>query len=129
MPKTKAFISFDFDNDASLRDLLVGQAAHPDSPFDIVDRSLREALVGDWKAKIRERIRRADLVVVLCGERTHTASGVAIEMQIARDLGKPHFLLAGYSNRTCTKPTCATTNDKMYNWTWDNLKLLIGGAR
>jgi hypothetical protein len=129
MAGKRAFISFDFDHDEDLRTLLVGQAKHPDTPFEIVDASVREALTGDWKEKVRGRIRRADLVIVICGEYTHTATGVATEVSIARELQKPYFLLAGRSGKTCTKPTTAATSDKVYNWTWDNLKTLVGGGR
>jgi hypothetical protein len=125
----KVFISFDFDNDSFLKEALVGQAKNPDTPFQIVDQSLKEALTGDWKTKIRPRIGRSDVIVVMCGQRTHTASGVAAELQIAQELGKPYFLLRGYSDRTCTPPTTARSSDKMYNWTWENLKILIGGGR
>lgn len=125
----KVFISFDFDNDAFLKEALVGQAKHPDTPFQIIDQSLKEPLAGDWKTKIRPRIERSDIVVVMCGQRTHTASGVAAELQIARELNKPYFLLRGYADKTCTSPSSAKPGDKMYNWTWDNLKILIGGGR
>ena len=27
------------------------------------------------------------------------------------------------------KPTSAKPGDKVYKWTWDNLKALVGGAR
>lgn len=125
----KVFISFDYDNDEFLRTALVGQAKNPGTPFEIIDRSLKEPLAGDWKAKVKGRIDRADLVVVMCGQKTHTATGVAAEVQMAQELGKPYFLLKGYSDKTCTAPTAARSNDKMYNWTWENLKNLIGGAR
>ncbi|WP_373998466.1 TIR domain-containing protein [Bdellovibrio bacteriovorus] len=125
----KVFISFDFDNDSFLKDALVGQAKNPDTPFKIHDQSLKEPLAGDWKTKIRPRIANADIVVVMCGQKTHTASGVAAELQIAQELNKPYFLLKGYSDKKCTFPTTAASQDKMYNWTWDNLKKLIGGAR
>lgn len=129
MTRKRAFISFDFDHDEDLRNLLVGQAAHPDTPFDIKDRSLREHLTGDWQQKIRHRYDNVDVVIVLCGEHTHLSSGVAIELKIAKSLGKPYFLLWGRSSKPCTKPTSADAGDKIYNWTWDNLKALIGGAR
>lgn len=32
-PKTKVFISFDFDHDEELKNLFVGQAKHDDTPF------------------------------------------------------------------------------------------------
>ncbi len=125
----KVFISFDFDNDSFLKEALVGQAKNPDTPFEIVDQSLRDPLTGDWKAKIRPRVQRSDLVVVMCGEKTHTATGVSAELEMAKELGKPYFLLKGYSSKACSVPKAANKSDKMYSWTWDNLKLLIDGAR
>jgi hypothetical protein len=112
-----------------LRTAIVGQAKLTDSPFDIADLSLKEPLSGDWKAKIRTRIQNADLVIVICGESTHNATGVAAELQIAKDLGKPYFLLWGYKDKQCTHPTSASTTESIYNWTWDNLKSLIHGGR
>ena len=125
----RAFISFDFDHDEDLRNLLAGQAKHPDSPFEIKDRSLREPLTGDWKEKVRRRMDNVDVVIVICGEYTHTAAGVAAELTIAREAKRSYFLLQGRSEKTCTKPKSALDSDKMYKWTWDNLKSLIGGAR
>jgi hypothetical protein len=129
MAKKRVFISFDFDHDEDLRNLLVGQAKNLDSPFDIADWSVKEHLTGDWKEKVRERIRRTDLTIVICGEWTHTATGVAEELRITREEGKPYFLLCGRAGKKCTKPKTALESDKIYEWTWDNLKKLIGGAR
>ena len=129
MAVKRAFISFDFDHDEDLRNLLAGQAKHPDSPFEIKDRSLKEPLTGDWKDKVQRRMDNVDLVIVICGEHTHTAAGVAAELTIAREKAKPYFLLWGRNGRTCTKPASALSTDKIYEWTWDNLKALIGGAR
>jgi hypothetical protein len=129
MTKKRAFISFDFDHDEDLRNLLAGQAKHPDSPFEIKDRSLKEPLTGDWKEKVRRRMENIDVVIVICGEYTHAAAGVAAELSIAREAKKPYFLLWGRSDKTCTKPKSALDSDKIYKWTWDNLKQLIGGAR
>lgn len=129
MGPKRAFISFDFDHDEDLRNLLAGQAKHPDTPFDIRDRSLKEPLTGDWKDKVRRRMDNVDVVIVICGEHTHTATGVATELAIAREAGKPYFLLWGRSERPCTKPQTALASDQVYKWTWDNLRALIGGAR
>ena len=129
MAKKRAFISFDYDHDADIKMLLAGQAKHPDSPFDFTDASVKEHLSGDWKEKVRRRIENIDVVIVLCGEMTHTAAGVAQELAIAREAGKPYFLLAGRADRYCQKPTTAPLEDKVYKWTWDNLKALIAGSR
>ena len=129
LTKTRLFISFDYDHDEDLRNLLAGQAKHPDTPFDIFDRSLKEPLEGDWKEKFRRRLANIDQMVVICGENTHVARGVAHEVAIAREEGKPYFLLWGRSAKPCTKPSTALATDKIYNWTWDNLKALISGGR
>jgi hypothetical protein len=129
MAKSRAFISFDFDHDEDLRNLLAGQAKHPDSPFEFTDASVKQHLTGDWEEKVRRRIQNADVVPVICGESTHTAAGVAKELQIARDERKPYFLLWGRSGKAATKPSSALSSDKIYEWTWENLKALIGGAR
>ena len=127
--KKRAFVSFDIDNDEGAKKMLAGQAKLPDSPFDFKDNSLKKHLTGDWKEKVRRRMDNVDVVIVLCGTKTHTAAGVAAELSIAKEKNKPYFLLAAYSDKHCTKPTSAATSDKVYKWTWDNLKKLIGGSR
>ena len=125
----RAFISFDFDHDAELRDALIGQARNPNSPFQIADWSVRDAFERNWQAQVRQRIRRTDLTIVICGEHTHDARGVAAELTITREEFKPYFLLWGRPNKTCKKPRMALNSDKIYSWTWQNLTDLIAGAR
>ena len=129
MIKKCAFISFDFDHDEDLRNLLVGQARNPDTSFDLADWSVKDAMNGNWREKVRTRIRSCDVVIVICGEYTHNATGVSAEINIAREEQVPYFLLWGRSDKNCTKPLAALVTDKIYKWTWDNLKALIGGAR
>ncbi len=129
MNTKRAFISFDADYDEDLRNLLVGQAKNPDSPFSIADWSVKESLSGDWKQKVRQRIRRTDLTIVICGEYTHRATGVAAEITITREEGVPYFLLNGRSGKSGRKPTSARQSDKIYKWTWESLKKLIAGSR
>lgn len=129
MIKVPCFISFDFEHDDDLRNLLVGQARHSDSPFNIVNWSLREAIAGDWKTKIRTRIKRAKVVIVICGKYTHTASGIDVELNIAQEENIPYFLLSGRKEQLCSKPKAAKDSDEIYKWEWDNLKKLIHGNR
>ena len=127
--KKRAFISFDIDHDDGAKKMLAGQAKLPDSPFDFKDNSVKEHLTGDWKEKVRRRMDNVDVVIILCGTQTHNASGVSAELSIAKEEKKPYFLLAAYADKRCTKPRAASTSDKMYKWTWDNLKSLIAGSR
>lgn len=126
--KVPVFISFDYDHDDNLKTLLVGQSKNPDSPFSIEDWSIKEPS-SDWKDKARTRIKRVDQVIVICGKHTDTASGVNAEVGIAREEKKPYFLLAGRADGANKRPTAALATDKMYKWTWDNLKALIRGNR
>jgi hypothetical protein len=127
--KKRTFISFDYDHDLALKNLLVGQAKNPDTPFDIADFSIKEVISKDWKDKARTRIKGCDVLIVICGQYTNSASGVSTELSIAQEEEVPYFLLAGYSDKGCVKPTAALYSDKMYDWTWDNLKALINGQR
>ena len=93
--------------------------------WDSYDKTISE----DWKSNARRRIKGCDVVVVICGKCTDSATGVSAELRIAQDENIPYFLLGGRSGEVCVKPTAAKESDKVYKWTWDNLKRLIGGAR
>jgi hypothetical protein len=128
MAKVPVYISFDYDYDNDLKVLLAGQAKLDDSPFEIIDHSIKEES-ADWKDKARTRIKRSDQVIVICGEHTDKATGVSVEINIANEEKKPYFLLWGRSDKTAMKPTAAKSDDKIYKWKWDNLKTLIAGQR
>lgn len=129
MAKKRTFISFDYDHDKELKECLVGQAKNPDSPFEITDMSIKERIDENWKRKARERIKGCDVVVVLCGEYTDTATGVTAELTIAQEENVPYFLLRGRPYKMCKKPYHARTSDIIYPWSWDNLKMLFQGQR
>jgi hypothetical protein len=121
--KKRVFVSFDFDNDQFLKESLIGQSKLEDSPFDIIDGSLKEAAPEkDWLEKARLKIKAADIVVVMLGKETYKAPGVKKEVIIANELKKPIFQLIGYKNRICTAVDNA---GKRYDWTWPNLKILL----
>src|SRR6266542_5972202 len=119
MAKTRVWISFDFDHDDDLKTLLIGQSKNADSPFEIADWSIKEAVTGDWKAKARGRIRAVDVVAVICGKYTDTATGVAAEVTIAQEENISYFLLAGRTDGGNKRPASAKNSDKLYKWTWD----------
>ena len=129
MEKKRTFISFDYDHDKELKECLVGQARNPDSPFEITDMSIMEKIDSNWKENARRRIKGCDVVVVLCGEHTDTATGVTAELTIAQEENVPYFLLKGRPDKVCKKPNHALSSDAIYKWTWDNLKLLFQGKR
>lgn len=128
MAKTRAFISFDYDHDSILKEFLVGQAKLQDSPFEIADWSVKQAQAVNWQDHAEMRIKRSDVLIVICGQHTDTATGVSVEINLAKKNSIPFFLLKGYSDKTCKWPKAAST-EKMYNWTWENLKRLLRGDR
>ncbi|MEO8340757.1 MAG: hypothetical protein ABI604_13750 [Nitrospirota bacterium] len=127
--KSKAFISYNFEHDEDKKFLLAEQARLPDSPFEIADASTKDPLTADWWDKFRSRLANIEVVIVLCGVDAFLAKNMAAELTIAQEKNTPYFLLAAYPDRSCTKPASAMSSDTIYEWTWDNLKTLIGGWR
>jgi MTH538 TIR-like domain (DUF1863) len=123
MTKKRVFISFDFDNDRVLRDFMLGQARLPDSPFEVVDHSLKEAAPErNWEAKAKAAIARSDVVIVMVGSTTHRAQGVLKEIAIARAAGVQVVQVIGYKDGDYTPVPNA---GRLYAWNWPNLKKLL----
>jgi antiphage defense system Thoeris ThsB-like protein len=127
--KTRVFISFDYDHDQDLKNLLVGQSRNKQSPFLIDDWSIKKETKG-WKADARKRIRRSDVVIVICGHYTHQASGVTTEVDIAREEDVPFHLLRGRPQGWVRRPRGTSWLwDTLHSWTWNNLCSLITRKR
>jgi predicted GTPase len=123
MAKKRAFISFDFDNDKTLKDFIVGQARLPDSPFDVVDTSLKEAApMKTWEDKAQAAIKGSDIVIVMVGPNTYRASGVLKEVKMAREEGVNIVQVIGYNDGNYTAVPDA---GRLYAWNWENLKNLL----
>ena len=121
--KKRVFVSFDFDNDKTLKDFIVGQAKLPDSP--VADWSMKEAAPErNWEQEAEARIRRSDVVIVMVGPKTHKAPGVLKEVAMARRNGIPIIQIIGYSDGDYTPVPDA---GRLYRWNWPNLKKLLGG--
>ena len=126
MSNTKsAFISFDYHNDKDIYGSLLAQSEDPQLAFHVSEWSVKEPIDEKWKEEVRDRIRRTNLSIVICGEHTHQADGVAAEVTIMREEGKPYFLLKGRKKKTCNKPRTALRSDKIHKWTQKNLKKLV----
>ena len=82
----RVFVSFDFDNDRVLKEFILGQAKKEDSPFEVIDHSLKEAAPErDWEKKARAAIARSDRVPTLHGSTTILASLVRGSPTIGSD--------------------------------------------
>ena len=121
--KKKVFISFDFDNDQALKNLLIGQSKLPDSPFEIIDGSLKEAAPKkDWIEKAKSKIKASDTLIVMLGTKTFEAPGVLKEVKIAKQLKVKIYQIIGYQEKDCPGIKGA---GPLYGWTWDNLNALF----
>lgn len=124
MAKKRVFVSFDFDNDKILKEFIIGQACHSDSPFEVIDTSLKEAApMKTWEDKARAAIKRSDIVLVMVGPKTYRAPGVLKEVQMALEESIPVVQMIGYREGTYTSVPNA---GRLYAWNWDNLKKLFG---
>ena len=124
MAKKRVFVSFDFDNDKVRKDFIIGQSRLTDSPFEVIDTSLKEAApMKTWEDKARAAIKRSDIVVVMVGPKTHKAPGVLKEVGMAREEGIPIVQVIGYKDANYTAVTNA---GRLYAWNWDNMKKLLG---
>lgn len=118
--KPRVFVSFDFDNDLALKNFVLGQAKLADSPFEVIDHSLKEAAPEhDWERKANAAICRSDIVLVMVGAKTHKAHGVLKEVAMARKAGVRIFQIIGYKGR---KYTPVPNAGRLYAWSWSNLK-------
>lgn len=123
MAKKRVFISFDFDNDKSLKDFIIGQSKLPDSPFEVIDTSMKEAAPEkDWLDRAETKIKGSDMVLVMVGPKTHKAPGVLREVALARKWNIPIVQVIGYKDGNYTPVPDA---GRLYSWNWDNLKKLL----
>jgi hypothetical protein len=123
MAKKPVFVSFDFDNDKVLKDFIIGQSKHSDSPFEVIDHSLKEAAPErDWAEKARRAIRRSEIVLVMVGPETHKAPGVLKEVAVAREENKKIVQIIGYKDGNYKAVPEA---GRLYAWSWANLKTLL----
>jgi len=124
MAKKKVFISFDVDNDNALKELVIGQAKLADSPFDVTDFSLKEAVPEkDWPARAKAAISRAEVFIVMLGSLTNKAPGVLKEVKLANELKKTKFQIVGYYSGS--EGWAVPDAGRVYRWNWDYLKKLL----
>lgn len=124
MAQKKVFVSFDYDNDKTLKEFIIGRAKLADSPFEVIDFSLKEAAPEKtWLDKARTATSRAEVFIVMLGSKTRNAPGVLKEVKIANELKKDKFQIIGYKDGS---ETWAVPNaGRVYRWDWDNLKKLL----
>ena len=89
MPKKTIFVSFDYDNDAHYKNMLLAWDKNQDFDFTFYDGSLREAInstnASYIKTKIKQKILAASHLLCIVGAKTSTSAWIDWEIQTAVD--------------------------------------------
>jgi hypothetical protein len=117
MRKIHVFVSFDVEHDRELYERLLAQSRVPRSGFEVVGASESATTAQAQSDRTRARIRKADQVLVICGEHTEASVGMGAELGIAQQEQTPYILLWGRREIMCTKPIGAQSLEGMYSWT------------
>ncbi len=122
MADPRAFISFDFDNNKTEKDLFAGQAKNSRTPFNIEDWSSKTHLPQrEWEALINTKINKCNLLIVLVGKKTHSATGVEKELAFAKANNVPFFgVYVGGANSLTDLPK-GLTRGRTIAWDWEKI--------
>ena len=122
--RKRIFISFAIE-DIEYRDHLVSQARKKNSPFDLIDMSVKkEWKQEEWKRKCRAKIRRCDGVIVLLSKNTHKARGARWEIKCAREEKIRIIGMQIFKNSKGVIPP-ELKGKKVILWSWRNLETFI----
>ena len=126
MADPRAFISFDFDHNETEKLLFVGQAKNSKTPFNIQDWSSKASLPqAQWEALVAEKINKTNMLIVLVGKTMASATGVAKEIQMAKEKNVPIFgIYVGGADTTSTLPSGLARN-RTIKWDWENIATAI----
>ena len=117
------FISFSIE-DRKYRDWLVKQAGLERSPFDFVDRSVKNPWKTEWKSKCRSKIKRCDCLIILLSKNTWHSSGVRWEIKCAHEERIP-VIGMHIKKRNKGAIPFELKGCKIIEWSWNNLKEVL----
>jgi len=126
MANPRAFISFDFDNNAREKMYFIGQSVNSRTPFNIEDWSSKTALAqSTWQQIIEDKMKRCNMMIVLVGRNMGTATGVNKEIQMAIKNDVPFFgVYVDEANSSSILPLGLPRN-RVIKWTWDGIASAI----
>jgi hypothetical protein len=119
----RVFVSFDFDNNESSRNLFCGQGKKDSpTPFVVQDWSSKKVLQQlNWKELIGAKINRTNMVIVLVGRSMGSATGVVAEIAMAKECNVPIFgVYVDGATASSTLPT-GLARGRAVAWTWANV--------
>jgi hypothetical protein len=127
MADPRAFVSFDYDHDEESRRLFVGQGKKKSpTPFVIGDWSSKDVLPQKtWEQTIETKIGRCNMVIVLVGRQTHSATGVKKEIAMADRKNVPVFGVYVDGAGTSTSLPTGLPRNRTIAWKWDVIAAAI----
>ena len=120
MADPRAFVSFDFDNNQIEKILFAGQAKKESpTPFTVHDWSSKTTLPqSEWEELIKTKMASTNMCIVLVGKYMASATGVAKEITMAKDLDVPVFgVYVGGAGSTSTLPS-GLARGRVVTWEW-----------
>lgn len=126
MANPRAFISFDFDNNADQKKYFAGQAQNSRTPFNIEDWSSKTELPQkEWEELIEAKIKKCNLVIVLVGRQAHSATGVVKEIRFAKSHNIPVFGVYVDDASTTTPLPDGLPRNRVIPWEWEKIASAI----
>ncbi len=120
----RAFVSFAVE-DATYRDLLVGQAKNTRSPFGFVDMSVKQPWDSSWKANCLTKIRGCDALIALVSRNTLKADGARWEIDAAKKERIPILGIWIHSDDHVKVPELEGV--RVIPWTWEGITKFLSG--
>lgn len=114
--------------DKNLRDLLVGQRLHGDTPFEWIDMSVKEPWDERWRTQCRSRIKGCDGLIGIITTHTPKADGQLWELKCAAEERKPTLLIHGNSSGRLVNMPPEIKGMAVIPWTWDAIASFVKRA-
>lgn len=127
MADPRAFVSFDFDHNEKEKNLFAGQAkSESPTPFTVQDWSSKSSLPQtEWEKLIKEKVGKTHMCIVLVGKYMTSATGVAKEIAMAKELDVPVFgVYVGGADFTSPLPS-GLTRGRTVSWKWDKIASMV----
>jgi hypothetical protein len=122
MANTRAFVSFDADNNRIEKVLFCGQTRLSSVPFDVQDWSSKEVLPEKtWQQRIGIKISKCHALIVLVGKKTSRATGVIKEIALAQKLDVPVFGVYVGGASSLTPLPIGLQRNRTIAWTWPGI--------
>ena len=118
----RVFISFDFDNDLSQGMLFFRQTEDSCTPLNLQGWSSKALLPQtEWEKLLCEKIAACNILVVLAGKKTASATGVVKEIAIAAKANVPVLGVYVDGARASTLLPIGLERSQTIAWDWDNI--------